>query len=141
MTQHPSLSSIAIAVLTASLILALCPSTAAAEVCDKVAGEAWRPGDAPVWYFAHPVVSVVLVLAFIFAALLDSRWLYAVVSAGFLGLAAIEALILLGDWDIYSFADREGCFSTRGTMAAIALLIAAATAGLILAWRCGRPRR
>jgi hypothetical protein len=128
------------AVQGAAIVLAatLLTSPAAAEVCDKVAGDNWRPEQAQ-WLLALPVGLEMAAFAGVLALamFLKERWLC------FLGaaFAAIRSLSVAG-WifedDIYSAAVSEGCASLRVDLAHIGVLIAL---GLVCTWFGFRPRR
>jgi len=120
--------------LSLSLALAIVPFSASAEVCDKIAGEAWRPEDGPVGIFADATTTApwLIVIAYVLTLSAFSRviaWLAAVVSGL---LALVLAMDAWEDHAIIQAASHEGCRSRPSIIlqvvvfAALALLFVVA---------------
>jgi hypothetical protein len=108
------------------LPLALVPSCAWAEVCDKVAGESWLPDhgpiDVPNWWRLLAVVALALVVARLFRSR-TVAW----------GAAAVSTLAALFNWAAAIWPDdnivtraaiREGCISPEHAFNALTAAIA-----------------
>lgn len=114
----------------------------AAEVCDKLVGEAWTPDHGPVWLlapigfpFLHAAVAVVTVVA------VWRRW------TAVLAIAAACALLDAGltgfgleTRDVHRAALREGCLSEATLRADVVLLLVAAALLAYLARRSAAAR-
>jgi hypothetical protein len=129
------------------LALAATPRLAFAEVCDKVAGESWRVGDAPIAFVAtiydRPVPWLIFVACCFFLMFaLRVRWL------GYVGLAAVAAFafsirITLGLPDeVIAGAVKEGCVSWKAdTSVTLLPFCVVALYAACLWWITGRGRR
>jgi hypothetical protein len=104
--------------LSLSLAFAIVPFSAYAEVCDKIAGEAWRPEDGPVGVFVDATTTApwLIVVAFVLTLSAFSH-VIAWLAAGAGGsLALVVAMDAWEDHAIIRAAYHEGCSSRASTI-------------------------
>jgi hypothetical protein len=115
---------------------------ARAEVCDKVVGEAWLPGDGPVWLLnpvGFPTGLVLLLGGLALLLILGLRWIGCLGSALLLFAATMMVSFdLIPQHEIYLAAVREGCRSYRTDLMNVGLYVALAAA---YAWLAHRVRQ
>jgi hypothetical protein len=128
--------------ITSALVLASFP--AAAEVCDKLVGESWRPDQGPAWlfnpFFPQLVVWAIIAVGITLTALLRRRWV------GY--MAAILCLLVVGvilmeppPGDPVRIASvRDGCAAALTMTLDAAIAAALATACIVLGHVVSRRR-
>jgi hypothetical protein len=112
-----------------------------AEVCDKAAGESWRPEHGPVWLLnpvgGVPFTSLILVAGLFIAG--RYRWVGYLGSAILVAFAAVLAFAdLIPEHDIYLMQVREGCRSHRADLMNLGLMTAFAVAYTWFGYRAHR---
>jgi hypothetical protein len=121
------------------------PTAAAAEICDKAVGEAWRSEQGAVWLLnpvGFPYALTGLVAGLIPLLIVKAPWLQWLGFAVSAVLVVIAVIVVTGDLipqhDIYLAQVREGCRSNRTDLMNVGLMLAI---GVSYAWMGYRLRR
>jgi hypothetical protein len=141
------------------------PTTAAAQVCDKVVGGHWRRGDGPAWTVTFPdsdwrvllALSVIALgipcllavvartgrFSLLAAIVLKCVGYVAVGLAVFVAFFAVHGMVFLEDIDaIHALAGKEGCIVFHHDWGALAINAGViALIVLIYVWMAFRLRR
>ena len=97
--------------LAISLMVMLTNGSVRAEVCDKIAGEAWRLEHGPVLLFGFGYLHSALLLSLLLVFALSGRaWPGYVIASLLLGLGVTGTLTPSSNDPVYRSAIAEGCW-------------------------------
>jgi hypothetical protein len=120
------------------LAVALIPTRAMAEVCDKIAGGAWTPSDGSLWSQLPLGMWAVFLAGAVLVAVFNRSWMRFAAPMLPIALAILYLAMHADSTDIRGSAMKEGCLSFGTLVFDIAAIVAFAVASILLGWRAHR---